>query len=280
MNNTGCLDRTRTRAARQARLALLTAVRELRPQLRGSRPSWNSWVERAQAKANAGGSSWRLGRAPPKVRSHAPTLVLEANVERAVDEFDKEHGRLTRGAVSMRSALEQDVTHMAKHEEMRHQLMNVRRQRLVVPEKALEKVVYAVVPEKKAHVVVMKQWGLWDSIWVPRVKWADSKDFFDTTARNRAAFELDWGRAATRGLAKFILNHDDGESDEDESDDEDEGGVSRDASWVPSWGSDEVILLEAALPLELYLNSGSQPSSELGAATNETKPEGPYTPYT
>jgi len=234
------LDHPRTPAARQARLALITAVRELRPQLRGPRPSWNSWVERAQAKANAGGSSWRLGRAPPKVRSHAPTLVLEANVERAVDEFDKEHGRLTRGAVSMRSALEQDVTHMAKHEGMRHQLMNVRRQRLVVPEKALEKVVYAVVPEKKAHVVVMKQWGLWDSIWVPRVKWADAKDFFDTTARSRAAFELDWGRAATRGLAKFILNHDDGESDEDESDDEDEGGVSRDASWVPSWGSDEV----------------------------------------
>ena len=316
------LDHPRTPAARQARLALITAVRELRPQLRGPRPSWNSWVERAQAKADAGGGSWRLGRAPPKVRSHAPTLVIEAKVERAVDEFDKEHGRLTRGAVSMRSALEQDVTHMAKHEGMRHQLVNVRRQRLVVPEKALEKVVYAVVPEKKAHVIVMKQWGLWDSIWVPRVKWADSKDFFDTTARNRAAFELDWGRAATRfactfdgsatehvpyheptmnqiiytstvttrtphpphttltrGLAKFILNHDDGESeDEDEGDDGDEGGVSRDASWVPSWGSDEVTymshdmsLLLEAVPLELYLKLNSGGKGARSCLLNSTR---------
>lgn len=218
----------------KARKAFLAAINELRGV---KKPSWNSWVERAQAKAKAGGLTWTLGDDPPKVRDHDPTLKVKAKVDRAVDEFDVKHKRLSRGAFNISKALQEDITHLAKHDGLRHQLVDVRRQRLVVPDE-IEGIKRYAAKQKKKVVVQKKIWTLWDSIWVPRVKWSDAKHFYDTTARSRSAFELDWGRAATRGLAKFILTYDDGESDDEDEDDAQDDIL---------WGSDEVSEVATAM---------------------------------
>ena len=43
-----------------------------------------------------------------------------------------------------------------------------------------------------------KLWKLETSIWAPRTKWADSRDFWDTEAVERRMFEKDWERVRLR----------------------------------------------------------------------------------
>ena len=75
----------------------------------------------------------------------------------------------------------------------------------------LEVVARYAVRERKARP--RKPWRLKDSIWAPRAKWADSKDFWDTDATERAMFEGDWADAVACGISKYILRMDD---DDDE----------------------------------------------------------------
>ncbi len=57
-------------------------------------------------------------------------------------------------------------------------------------------------------------WSLEKSIWAPRKRQADSRAFYDTEKCVRRALETDLERALADGLEKFILRHDDGESDD------------------------------------------------------------------
>ena len=56
----------------------------------------------------------------------------------------------------------------------------------------------------------------------PRVKWADSRDFWDTDDVERKMFETDWERCLSCGIGRFIYRTDDGDGDGDEDDEVDE----------------------------------------------------------
>ena len=50
-----------------------------------------------------------------------------------------------------------------------------------------------------------KQWTIWESIWVPRTKSSDAKDFYDNPTVKRKAFDFDWGIAVNKhGIAKKL----------------------------------------------------------------------------
>jgi hypothetical protein len=52
---------------------------------------------------------------------------------------------------------------------------------------------------------VKKPWTLWDSIWVPRTKESDSRDFFDSLKIHKKTFELDWKRCIDKpSFTKFL----------------------------------------------------------------------------
>ena len=57
---------------------------------------------------------------------------------------------------------------------------------------------------------VKRAWKIEESIWAPRRKWADSRDFYDTPECLRKALEADWrmaGGGAGDGFDRFILKH-------------------------------------------------------------------------
>jgi hypothetical protein len=52
---------------------------------------------------------------------------------------------------------------------------------------------------------VKKPWTLWDSIWVPRTKESESKDFFDSLKVHKKTFELDWSRCIEKpSFSKYL----------------------------------------------------------------------------
>ena len=66
--------------------------------------------------------------------------------------------------------------------------------------------------EKREKKVIKSKWKLATSIWAPRVKWCDSKDFYDSEATSKAMLEHDYQRAVDVTLGAYIERHDDGES--------------------------------------------------------------------
>ena len=52
-----------------------------------------------------------------------------------------------------------------------------------------------------------KLWKLEISIWAPRTKWADSRDFWDTEAVERRMFEKDWERVRLRDSSSNPRGH-------------------------------------------------------------------------
>ena len=176
---------------------------------------------------------WRRGHPPPRVRTIAAEqeLDLPTKVVEAVDVFDVRHRHLSLNAAAISGAIDVDITSDTKHATFRQELIAVRRQRLVVHEQLAE--VKRYTPRtKKEKAVVKSKWKLGDSMWAPRVKWCDSRDFKEKPQCLRALFELDWKRCKNHGLAKFINRNDDGDSDEgNDSDGDDEDEEVKDALW-------------------------------------------------
>ena len=74
-----------------------------------------------------------------------------------------------------------------------------------VPVKRVKKVAAAPPPPKPKPKV---PWSLGKSIWAPRKKWSDAKDFYDSGQCLADAFYCDWGVARASGsLDKLIGKH-------------------------------------------------------------------------
>ena len=72
-----------------------------------------------------------------------------------------------------------------------------------------------------------KAWKLEESIWAPRPRWCDSREFLDTPACARAMLATDWARACDAALRKFINRVDDGDDDAEEGDGVDDEALTR-----------------------------------------------------
>ena len=84
-------------------------------------------------------------------------------------------------------------------------------------------------------------WRLEDSIWKMRVKWADSRSFYDTPACYERAFSFDWSRALrAHKLAAYIMKND----AEGDSDDEDEVADEHGNKLESGGGADDSELIE------------------------------------
>ena len=82
----------------------------------------------------------------------------------------------------------------------------MRKQRLVVREALSGVVTY----QKRGKRERKSTWRLETSIWAPRLKYCDSRAFFDTPACTHDQLLLDWRRALNRGVGKVIARADDG----------------------------------------------------------------------
>ena len=167
-------------------------------------PSLLSPSLRAAPRGNTSQRPCRGGEEPSL--SH----VVPTPAAAAIDSFDAHHRSSAQRAQILHEAWQSDCTHLAKREAMRHAELDLRRNRAHVVE-ALAPVTRVVSRHMAGKRSAPKpKWRLEDSIWRPRKKWCDARDFFDTVAVRRAAFEADW-RVAAAALRKFVARHDDGD---------------------------------------------------------------------
>jgi hypothetical protein len=143
---------------------------------------------------------------PPWLPCWTPKVVEAANT------FDRRHRRRWDSAENVYFALSRDLTHLAKQDAFDLATMEIRFNRFSEKE-SLDGVQRYQMRKKEK---VKKPWRLEDSIWAPRVKWCDSKDFYDTDACECKMFSADWKRALDCGIGRYINRLDDGEGDLDE----------------------------------------------------------------
>ena len=62
----------------------------------------------------------------------------------------------------------------------------------------------------KSNRKTKTKWKLQTSIWAPRAKWCESKDFWEREEVEKNMFNLDWKRCCECGIGRFILRTDDG----------------------------------------------------------------------
>ena len=70
----------------------------------------------------------------------------------------------------------------------------------------------------KSRTKPKTKWRLDTSIWAPRVKSSESKDFWDHENVERKMFNLDWSRCIDCGIGRFILRLDDESEDNADAD--------------------------------------------------------------
>ena len=158
-----------------------------------------------------GAVQWKAGHPPPRVRAEAEVakMKLPAALAAAIDTFDDRHRQLTLGTFALNAALDYDVTSYTKQEVFRREVKEIFAQRLVVREVASGIVRHA---KRQGPAKARSTWQLATSIYAPRVRLCDSKDFWDTPSTVRRLLELDWRRALNHGIEKIILRADDGNS--------------------------------------------------------------------
>ena len=178
------------------------------------------------------------GEAPnPPARRYPPTAVLVQ-----ADRFDERRFALQNSARdqlhAVGSGMEYDPIEMRN---FRTRLLQVQRHRYASPPPIPEP---KIVPREPRKPKPKKEepkpvepplpppppppkpvWSLEVSIWWPRVAWCDSKSLYDSEECERLKFSAIVKRARAIGMQKFILRHDDGESDDEDGE--------KDASNVP-----------------------------------------------
>ena len=140
----------------------------------------------------------------------ADTLIsLPDKAATAIDSFDVQHRSSALAAGTAYGSLSGKETHLHRKEAMKAAIRSMMRDRAHVIEKTSTTTRIVGKQRVKKSAAAKRLWRLEDSIWAPRVKWCDSKAFYDTPHCVRAAFESDW-KHACRALTKFIERHDDG----------------------------------------------------------------------
>ena len=150
----------------------------------------------------------RGAHAHPPLKSELPPWVPRwpQKTALAADTFDRRHRYHWDGAEGLYVALGRDSTHIAKQEAIDITLMELRMNRFHVPS-TLDGVKTYEQRTRKAKA--KKPWKLEESIWAPRAKTCDSKDFWDSDECEKKLFESDWERCVASGLGRFILRVDD-----------------------------------------------------------------------
>ena len=135
-------------------------------------------------------------------------LVLDQ--EQAADSFDEMHEKRTYKADATLGRLAKTWDELRDGHHFKLELQEVFRSRYRVDEGP------PVITRHVAKIKKKKKWSLWDSIWLPRTKHSDAKDFWDTPYVKRMAFERDWAIAVRKhslekklGLATKKLGADD-----------------------------------------------------------------------
>ena len=128
----------------------------------------------------------------------------------AADHFDARYKKLTSQVHKIEAAWRMDPSHIAKEGKVMEGIWNVSQSRYFEREKlrAITRIHAGKKREKEGPA-----WTLEKSIWAPRIKWADSKSFYNTEAIHRRMFYLDWERSLECGLRGYIARHDDGPSE-------------------------------------------------------------------
>jgi hypothetical protein len=164
-----------------------------------------------------------------KLAESAPAWwTMPAAAAKAASDFERRHASLLAHAEHKLQLLESrgrrddmvDERHFAKS------VVDLERNRYFVPERA--SVLEGIAAQHQAKV-----WRLEESIWAPRAKWCDAKDFYDHEEFRRRRLDLDWLRLLERqNMAKEIVRMDDTNAiDLDGDGVADEVGEVREALW-------------------------------------------------
>ena len=187
--------------------------------------------ESSLANATIGGG-WRMVRSKVRqskrwnkaqLRNHAPDWwVVPPDIASAADQFDQRHASRSVRGERLLSRLKIDkasekVTRLpsplasAAFDEVRFEITS---SRFVEPLKLDE----GYKPPKRAGSVapVAKAWNLDDTFWYRRVGWCDAHAYLDGFKTKSYKLDNVWKRALQKGLARFIVTHDDGDSSDEE----------------------------------------------------------------
>ena len=164
-----------------------------------------------------------VARAPtPLTASAPPWYVMPAEVIREADSFDSRHWKRAARAERFLDAVGDDLRSTSKLIAFNHAVLEVERNRYIAPNYFKEVKVYkGSAPRKKVveeyETAAGLVWSLPMSIWAPRAKWCDSKDFVDTEHVKHEKFKIDWqGAVDVQKIETLIVKaDDDGAADAD-----------------------------------------------------------------
>ena len=127
-------------------------------------------------------------------------------------EFDERHTEHWARANRAHNAVQKDVTSITKAAAFQEAVVELERSRYIEPkpkEVAFVQAKKVQVQSAAVNKSTVSEWSLEQSIWAPRVKWSDAKDFYDTEAVQRSKVESCWQHALEeQGLAKIIKDAD------------------------------------------------------------------------
>jgi len=172
-------------------------------------------------------------RATSQLRDTAPDWWdVPQPVCEAADTFDttlEQHVHRTKALLRMRQRDTRSRSVARIDEALRTATALVFATRYIAPWTAEEEAVVVTRTPRAAPPVGMalgepSNW--WPSLWEPRQRWCDARDFFDATPVKQKRFELDWDDALhDLKLVHLIMNHDDGDDDGDGIEDNDGDGI-------------------------------------------------------
>ena len=110
---------------------------------------------------------------------------------KAADEFDERHRIRADRAEKALKALQEDISSAGRDRVCRSTTHSVRSNRYFIDEGVTGITRYAT-GRKKELVVAERQWSVYESIWAPRCKYADSRDVHETEAALKRAYGIDW----------------------------------------------------------------------------------------
>ena len=137
--------------------------------------------------------------------------------------FDARHATRVARAERFLHATEDDPGSPRKANAFSTSVIEVERNRYCEPPPKEEKIIYRKnSPKVKPPPPPPKPWSLYTSIWAPRAKWCDAKDFVDTDEVEWLRFEKDWQNAVSIQNIDATINKADDEKGAGASDEVEE----------------------------------------------------------